>query len=71
MSNEQRAMSKQPRSKATHPSEEFDLLELLDRLETLLEDMDELGVHSRAETEARMAEIHAQLDAIDPESDAR
>jgi hypothetical protein len=52
------------------PESEFDLLELLDRLESLLEDMDELGVLTRAEAEALMDRIHAQLDKLDDESDA-
>jgi len=52
------------------PESEFDLLELLDRLESLLEDMDELGVLTRAEAEALMDRIHAQLDELDDVRDA-
>jgi len=52
------------------PESEFDLLELLDRLESLLEDMDELGVLTRAEAEALMERIHARLDDLDDDSDA-
>ena len=48
---------------------EFDLLDLLDRLETLIEDMDELGVTSRAEAEARMLDIHARIDALEQQGD--
>ncbi len=47
------------------PDSEFALLELLDRLESLLEDMDELGVASRVEIEDLMNRIHARLDAMD------
>lgn len=51
------------------PADEFDLLALLDRLEMLLEDMDDLGITTRAEAEDLMARIHERLD--DTESDAR
>lgn len=34
----------------------------LDRLEELIEEMDELAVGSRAEAEARLAELHRRLD---------
>lgn len=47
------------------PGTEFDLLELLDRLESLVEDMDELGVVSRAEAEELMNRIHVRLDKMD------
>jgi hypothetical protein len=50
------------------PDSEFDLLDLLDRLETLLEDMDELGVGSRIEAEELMNRIHARLDAMDDDA---
>lgn len=40
---------------------DYALLDLLDRLEELLEVMDELGVTTRAEVESRMAEIEAQV----------
>jgi hypothetical protein len=52
------------------PQSEFDLLELLDRLESLLEDMDELGIVTRDEAEDLMNRIHAQLDELDDDSDA-
>lgn len=47
------------------PTREFDLLDLLDRLETLIEDMDEIGVSTRAEAEDLMARIHERLDAAE------
>ena len=53
---------------ANRPSDQRELntlLETLDRLEELLEDMDELGVGTRAETEARMREIHARVDELE------
>jgi DNA anti-recombination protein RmuC len=51
-----------------HPEEsqqkEYDLMLLLDRLETLREDMDELGIRTREELDARIAELHRQLDQM-------
>ncbi len=40
------------------------LLAELDRLVELLEDMDDLGVNSRAEIEARMRNLDAQIDEL-------
>jgi hypothetical protein len=50
-------------SERTLPTREYELLELLDHLETLVEDLDELRVSSRDEAEALIATIHARLDA--------
>lgn len=47
------------------PATEYELLELLDRIETLIEDMDDLAVRSRAEAEALLETIHARLDEIE------
>jgi hypothetical protein len=44
------------------PEEEYDDLELLDRLESLLEDMEDLHVTTRAEIEQRIVELHSKLD---------
>ncbi len=46
----------------TLPTKEYDLLDLLDRLESLVEDMDELAITSRDEAEALIATIHTRLD---------
>ncbi|MHB8646463.1 MAG: hypothetical protein ACYDAR_11815 [Thermomicrobiales bacterium] len=46
----------------TLPTKEYDLLDLLDRLESLVEDMDELAVTTRDEAEELIATIHARLD---------
>lgn len=46
------------------------LLEELDRLEDLLEEMDELGVATRIEIEARLASLEAQIGDIDAASPA-
>ncbi len=50
-------------SERTLPTREYELLELLDQLETLVEDLDELRVSSRDEAEVLIATIHARLDA--------
>ncbi|MBV9231277.1 MAG: hypothetical protein JOZ18_18340 [Chloroflexi bacterium] len=42
--------------------EEFDDMELLERLETLREDMEDLGVKTLAEVVRRIEELHRQLD---------
>lgn len=47
------------------PTTEYALLDLLDRLESLVEDMDDLAVTTREEAEALIAMIHALLDARD------
>lgn len=47
---------------------DYPVLDLLDRLEELLEEMDELGVSSRAEVERRIAELEAQLDDVPSDS---
>jgi hypothetical protein len=47
------------------PKSEYDLLDLLDRLESLVEDMDDLTVRTRDEAEALIATIHERLDALE------
>lgn len=47
------------------PTSEYALLDLLDRLESVVEDMDELGVRTRDDAEALIATIHARLDALE------
>jgi hypothetical protein len=54
---------RRPRSPSAKEREEYDLLLLLERLESLVEEMDELGVASRAEVVARIAGIHSRLEA--------
>jgi len=49
-------------SPPTLPTKEYDLLDLLDRLESLVEDMDELAITTRDEAEALIATIHTRLD---------
>lgn len=42
--------------------EEFDEMELLERLESLREDMEDLGINTLAEVNQRIAELHKKLD---------
>jgi len=51
------------RSAAAGHDPEYDTMLLLDRLEELREDMDDLGITSRDQLEARIRELHEQLDA--------
>ena len=41
---------------------EYEEMELLERLETLREDMEELGVTTLAEVNQRIEELHRRLD---------
>jgi len=43
--------------------QDYDDMELLERLETLREDMEELGVTTLAELIRRIEEMHKRLDA--------
>ena len=45
----------------------YPLLDELDRLEELLEEMEELGVASRADIERRMAELNARVNELSEE----
>ena len=42
---------------------EYDAMVILERLESLEEDMEELGVSTLDEVRARIAELHQRLDA--------
>ena len=42
--------------------EEYDTMELLERLETLREDMEELGVTTLSEVIQRIEDLHRQMD---------
>lgn len=44
---------------------DYDSLLLLERFESLLEEMEELGVSSREEIEEKIAALHQALDAED------
>ena len=43
--------------------QEYQEMELLERLETLREDMEDLGVTTLAEVNARIEELHRKLDS--------
>lgn len=43
----------------------FDLYERMDRVEELIEDMDELGVTTREEAEALIVELDSQIDELE------
>lgn len=47
------------------PTTEYDLLDLLDRLESLVEDMDDLAITTRDEAEELIATIHQRLDDLE------
>jgi len=49
---------------------DYKALDELDRLEELLEEMDDLGVTSRAEVEQRIATLEALLPDLDGDPDA-
>lgn len=55
-------MGDERRSEDGQPSEEeYELMLLLDRLETIREEMDELGIRNLEELEARIQELHRRL----------
>ncbi len=63
------AMSNLPKDQHTsvemhgeEDEDEYSEMELLERLETLREDMEELGVSSLAEVIQRIEELHRKLD---------
>ncbi|HZO74448.1 MAG TPA: hypothetical protein VFB60_19755 [Ktedonobacteraceae bacterium] len=47
---------------AVEDDNEYDTMELLERLETLREDMEDLGVTTLAEVIQRIEELHRQMD---------
>lgn len=65
MADKSRKPGKHRRDGAEDTSAEpdYDSLLLLERLESLLEEMEELGVSSRAEIEARIEALNQHLDA--------
>jgi len=63
MPEAKRSGSGPPRSLSADQREEYRILLLLERLESLVEEMDELEVSTRADAEARLRQLHSQLDA--------
>lgn len=43
----------------------FNLYERMDRIEELIEDMDELGITTRQEAEALIVELDSQIDELE------
>jgi hypothetical protein len=56
-------------SRSDREQEMDQLLRTLDQFEDLLEYMDELGVDTRAEAEARMRELNQRIDELEAELD--
>ncbi len=48
----------------------YDKLALLDRLEDLLEEMDELGIHDIEQLIGRIAQLEREIDDIESSDDA-
>jgi hypothetical protein len=53
---------KRDREEDNFDAEEYDDMELLERLESLREDMEDLGINTLAEVVQRINELHATLD---------
>ena len=47
----------------------FDLYERMDRIEELIEDMDDLGVNSRDAAEKLIIELDSQIEALEAETE--
>lgn len=56
--------------KQSQSNELYDHYEELDRLEELLEDMNELGISSIADIEARMLLLNERIDELESEVEA-
>lgn len=54
--------SRKPRPQSGPEREEYEAMLLLDRLESLLEEMEELGVQTRADVERQIAALHLKLE---------
>ena len=58
-----------PRKPKSSPDPEHEKLLLLDRLEELLEDLQELGINSVEELRERIAALEAEIDEAENEQD--
>ena len=47
----------------------FDLYERMDRIEELIEDMDELGIATREQAEALIMDLDSQIDELEAHDD--
>lgn len=61
--NEHTGLPSNVEDKDAMDGEEYDDMELLERLETVREDMEDLGVTSLAEVIQRIEEMHKRLDS--------
>ncbi|HYP59973.1 MAG TPA: hypothetical protein VEQ36_06045 [Thermomicrobiales bacterium] len=48
----------------------FDLYERMDRLEELIEDMEELGISTREEAEQMIVELDGQIEELESHDDS-
>jgi DNA phosphorothioation-dependent restriction protein DptG len=48
----------------------FDLYERMDRLEELIEDMEELGISTREEAEQMIVEVDGQIEELESHDDS-
>lgn len=48
----------------------YELLELVERLESLREDMIDLGVETLTDVDAKLLHLHRQIDDLPDETDA-
>ena len=63
MNKDKKVSKLSPVTKDEELDEEYDNLELLERLESLREDMEDLGIRTLDELIKRIDELHNQLDA--------
>ena len=63
MNKDKKVSKLSPVTKDEELDEEYDDLELLERLESLREDMEDLGIRTLDELIKRIDELHNQLDA--------
>jgi hypothetical protein len=61
---------KRPGARSAAEQEEYEAMMLLDRLESLLEEMHELGVQTREQVERQIAALHLKLEQDAPRQDA-
>jgi hypothetical protein len=48
----------------------FDLYDRMDRIEELIEDMDELGIGTRDQAEALIVDLDSQIDELEAHDDS-
>lgn len=58
-------MQAEPPRRGLRPDDRYARMLMLERLETLIEDMEELGVETLADARERAARLHVELDRED------